>query len=73
MDKYIWKIYTVEGMGLRINVDKTKGMQLLFGKKISVLKVDTCGVCSKSLVVILFSVQSVRGRSIIIALMYLGK
>ena len=60
-------------MGLRINVDKTKGMQLLFGKKISVLKVDPCGVCSESLVVILFSVQSVRGRSIIIALMYLGK
>ena len=73
MDKYICKIYTVEGMGLRINVDKTKGMQLLLGKKISVLKVDTCGVCSESLVVILFSVQSVRGRSIIIALMYLGK
>ena len=73
MDKYIWKIYTVEGMGLRINVDKTKGMQLLLGKKISVLNVDTCGVCSESLVVILFSVQSVRGRSIIIALMYLGK
>ena len=29
-----------------MNVDKTKGMQLLFGKK-SVLKVDFCGVCDQ--------------------------
>ena len=43
MDKYvIWK-NAVEGKGPRVNVDKTKGMQLLFGKK-SVLKVDFCGV-----------------------------
>ena len=33
MDKYgRWK-NAVEGKGLRVNVDKTKGMQLLFGKK----------------------------------------
>ena len=37
----------MEGKGLRVNVDKTKGMQLLFGKKISVLKVDPCGVCAE--------------------------
>ena len=35
----------VEGKSLRVYVDKTKGMQLLFGKKSSVLKVDPCGVC----------------------------
>ena len=44
MDKYRrWKI-ALEGMGLRVNIDKTKGMQLLLGKKSSVLKVDPCGV-----------------------------
>ena len=30
-----WK-YAVEGKGLRMNVNKTKGIQLLFGKKSSV-------------------------------------
>ena len=40
MDKYKrWK-NAVEGKGLRVNVDKTKGMQLSFGKKSSVSKVD---------------------------------
>ena len=44
MDKYgRWK-NAVEGKGLRVNVDKTKGMQLLLEKKSSVLKVDPCGV-----------------------------
>ena len=37
----------MEGKGLRVNVDKTKGMQLLFGKKSSVLKADPCGVCAE--------------------------
>ena len=37
-----WK-NAVEGKGLRVNVDKTKGMQL-FGKKSSVSKVDPCDV-----------------------------
>ena len=47
MDKYKrWK-NAVEGKGLRVNVDKTKGMQLSFGKKSSVLKVDPCGVCGE--------------------------
>ena len=46
----------IEGRVLRVNVVKTNGMQLLFGKKSSVLKVDICGVYDKGLVVILFSV-----------------
>ena len=41
-----WK-KAVEGKGLRVNVDKTKCLQLLFGKKSSVLKVDPCGVCGE--------------------------
>ena len=36
----------MERKGLRGIVDKTKGMQLLFGKKRSVSKVDPCGACS---------------------------
>ena len=35
----------MERKGLRVNVDKTKGMLLLFGKKSSVSKLDLCGVC----------------------------
>ena len=47
MDKYKrWK-NAVEGKGLRVSVDKTKGMQLSFGKKSSVSKVDPCGVCGE--------------------------
>ena len=47
IDKYKrWK-NAVEGKGLRVNVDKTKGMQLSFGKKSSVLKVGPCGVCGE--------------------------
>ena len=43
MDKYgRWK-NAVEGKSLRVNVDKTKGMQLLFGMKSSISKVDPCG------------------------------
>ena len=41
-----WK-NAVEGKGLRVNVDKTKGMQLLFRKKSSVSKVDPCDVCGE--------------------------
>ena len=44
MDKYgRWK-NAVGGKGLRVNVYKAKGMQLSFGKKSSVLKVDPCCV-----------------------------
>ena len=47
MDKYgRWK-NAAEGKGLRGSVNKTKGMQLLFGKKSSVSKVDPCGVCGE--------------------------
>ena len=46
MDKYgRWK-NAVERKVLRVNVDK-KGLQLLFGKKKSVLKVDPCGFCGE--------------------------
>ena len=47
MNKYgRWK-NAVGGKGLRVNVDKTKALQLLFGKKSSVSKVDSCGVCGE--------------------------
>ena len=47
MNKYFkWK-NAVEGKGLKMNVDKTKGMQWLFGKKSSVLKVYSCDVCGE--------------------------
>ena len=39
-----WK-NAVERKGLKVIVDKTKGMQLLFGKKSSVSKADPCSVC----------------------------
>ena len=34
----------MERKGLKVNVDKTKGIQLLFRKKSSVSKMDPCGV-----------------------------
>ena len=45
MGKYGRCNNAVEVKGLMVNVDKTKGMQLLFGKKSHALKVDPCGVC----------------------------
>ena len=50
-----WK-NAVEEKSVRVRVDKTKGMQLLFGKKNSVSNVDPCGVCDEWFVIILFSV-----------------
>ena len=47
MDKYKRCKNAMEGKGLRVNIDKTKGMQLSFGKKSSVSKVDPCGVCGE--------------------------
>ena len=47
MDKYVKSKNAVEGKGLRVNVDKTKGIQLLFGKKSSISKFDSCGVCGE--------------------------
>ena len=46
-DKYgKWK-NAVKGRGLRVNVNKTKAMQLLLGKKSSILKLDPCSVCGE--------------------------
>ena len=50
-----WK-NAVEEKSVRVRVDKTKGMQLLFGKKNSVSNVDPYGVCDEWFVIILFSV-----------------
>ena len=73
MDKYRrWK-NAVEGKGLRVNVNKTKGMQLLFGKKKNVLKVDLVVFVVSRLVVILFTVRIVRGWFIVVVLMCLGR
>ena len=45
MDKHgRWEM---QWKGLRVHVGKTKGMQFLFGKKSSVLKVDPCCVCGE--------------------------
>ena len=69
MDKYArWK-NAVEGKDLRMNVDKTKGMQLLFGKKSSISKVNPCGVCGERISVFLFSVRNVIAH----VLMCLGR
>ena len=47
MTKYgRWK-NTVEGKGLRANVNKATGKQFLFGKESSVSKVDPCVVCGE--------------------------
>ena len=47
MDKYgRWK-NAVEGKILRVNVHKTKGIKLIFGKKSSVSKVDPWRVCGE--------------------------
>ena len=49
MDKHgRWK-NAVKEKGLRVNVNKTKGMQLIFGKKSSVLKVDPCDICGEQI------------------------
>ena len=47
MGKYGRLENVVEGKCLRVNVDKTKGMQLLFRKKSSISKGDACGVCGE--------------------------
>ena len=47
MDKYgLWK-NALERKNLRVNFDKAKSMQLLFGKKSSISKVDPCGACGE--------------------------
>ena len=44
MYKYGQEKTAVEVKGMRVNIGKTKGMQSLFGKKSSALKVDPCDV-----------------------------
>ena len=34
----------LEGKSLRVTVENTKGMQLFYGKKVHILKVDPCSV-----------------------------
>ena len=61
MDKYgRWK-NAVEGKNQRMNVDKTKGMQLSFWKKVAFQKQILVVSVVGWLVVILFSVQNDRG------------
>ena len=68
MDKYgRWK-NAVEAKRQRVNVDKTKGMQLLFGKKSSVSKVDPCGACGEEVGCI-----NVRGGFIVVVPIPLGR
>ena len=72
MDKYgRWK-KAVEAKGLRVNFDKTKCMQLLSGKKSSVLKVDHCGASGERLGCNSIIVRNVRGGFIIAVLMCRG-
>ena len=48
----------MERKGPRVSVNKIQGLQLLFGKKSNVSKVDPSGICGEVsvLVLILFSV-----------------
>lgn len=54
-----WK-NAVEGKDLRVNVEKTKGVQLLFGKEIVFQNWILVVSVVSGLVVILFSVRNVR-------------
>ena len=66
IDRYgRWK-NAVEGKGLRVNVDKTKGMQLLFGKKVVFRKrIPVVSLVSRLVVILLFCVQNVRSGFIV--------
>ena len=46
-DKYERWENAAEGKGMRVNLDKTKCIQLLFGKKISVSNADPYGACGE--------------------------
>lgn len=51
----MWRIFAIYGKvrkSLRVNFEKTQGMQLLYAKKPYVLLVDPCGVANGSLVTI---------------------
>ena len=62
-----------ERKGLRVNVDKTKDMQSLFGKKRSVRKWTLVVFVVIGLVVILFTAQNVTGGFMVVVLMCLGR
>ena len=63
----------MERKGLRVNVDKTKGIQLIFGKESSVSEVDPCGAPAERVGCNLFNVRNVRGGLIVVVLMCLGR
>ena len=72
MDKYWrWK-NAVEGKGMSMNVDKTKGVQLLRRKVVFLKSILVVSVVSR-LVVILFSVRYVRDGFMVVILMSLGR
>ena len=64
---------TVEGKDLRVNVDKTKFMHLLFWKTIVFQKWILVVSVVSGLVVILFSVRNVRVGLIVVVVMCLGR
>ena len=63
MDKYGRWENAVEGKGLKVNVDKTKCMQLLLRRKAVFRKWILVVFVMSGLVVILFSVRTIRGES----------
>ena len=72
MDKYWrWK-NAVEGKGMSMTVDKTKGVQLLRRKVVFLKSILVVSVVSR-LVVILFSVRYVRDGFMVVILMSLGR
>ena len=64
---------TVEGKDLRVNVDKTKFMHLLFWKTRVFQKWILVVSVVSGLVVILFSVRNVRVGFIVVVVMCLGR
>ena len=73
MNKYGRWENAVEGKSLRVNVDKTKVMQFLFGRKVVFRKLILVVSVVNGLVVILLSVRNVRDGFIVVVLMYLGR
>ena len=72
MGKYKrWK-NAVEGKGLRVHVDKTKGVQFL-GRKVVFRRWILVVSVVNGLLVILFGVRNVRGGFIVVVLMCLGR
>ena len=67
-----WK-NTVEGKGLRVNVDKKKVSCYYLGRKVVFRKWILVASVVRGLVVILFSVRNVRRGFIVVVLMCLGK